>query len=46
MDDDGVGRKVEIVMYEGIMMKCRRMMKCGVHVGSETTGDLIWDEMK
>ena len=33
MDDDGVGRKVEIVMYEGIMMKCCRMMKYGEHVG-------------
>ena len=33
MDDDGVVRKVEIVMYEGIMMKCCRMMKYGEHVG-------------
>ena len=46
MDDDGVGRTVKIVMYEGIMMKWCRMMKYGEHVGYEIAGDLIRDERK
>ena len=45
MDDDGVGRKVEIVMYEGIIMKWCRMMKYGEHVGTVTVGYLIKNEV-